>query len=97
MPLFESNSHPNANGSKILSFVTILTFIAGIFLPVIFKVDHVRVVPEVLLGAATLATATVGFKNTFETNDAWKTVVQGASAFLNLLVPAIFISLHYNV
>ena len=97
MPLFESNNHPNANGSKILALVNILTFVIGIFLPVIFPGDHIHVVSTLILGAITAVSATIGFKNTFETNDAWKTYFQAASTFANIVIPAIFISLQYNV
>ena len=95
MPLFESNNHPNANGSKIFSFITIATFIIGFFLPVIFH-HGIHFLAEALLAVATVVTAIVGFKNTFETNDPWKTVVQGASCFLNIIVPAIFIAITNN-
>ena len=85
----------NANGSKWLAAITILTFILGALLPA-FVHSAFHAIPEAILLVGTAVTAIIGFKNTFETNDPWKTVVQVASAAANLIVPAIFIAITNN-
>jgi hypothetical protein len=96
MSLFQSNAHPNANNSVWLALGTIFLFVAGIFLPALF--NHAAygvffVISEVVLGVATYFSSKVGFQNTFETNDNWKTGVQALSAAGNLIVPALFVAL----
>lgn len=98
MSFFESNDHPNANNSKWLGIATIALFIIGALLPWITGKLNVYNIPAfnftvIGLGIITWYSAfKVGFKNTFETNEDWKTGVQALSAIANIIVPAIFVA-----
>ena len=98
MAFLESNDHPNANNSKYLGIATILFFIVGAALPWI--TNHVAIYNNLVFNISVIVLATgtylsavkVGFANTFETNDDWKTAVQAASTLANIVVPALFIA-----
>ena len=94
MSLFDNTSQLNTNASRWWALVTIASFIIGLVLPAITKTHVYTSVfflgAEAALFVGTVATVEVGFKNTFETNDDWKTWVQVASAFANILVPVVF-------
>ena len=102
MAFLEPSDHPNTNNSKYLGIAGIILFIIGAALPWIFhdiKIYNIlafNLTTLVLAVGTYLASVKVGFANTFETNDDWKTYVQIASTFSNILVPALFIAINNN-
>jgi uncharacterized membrane protein YbjE (DUF340 family) len=102
MAFLESNDHPNANNSKYLGIAGIILFIVGACLPWI--TNHIVLYNHIAFNVSTLilavgtylASVKVGFANTFETNDDWKTYVQITSTFGNILVPALFVASTLN-
>lgn len=95
---WEDNTKLNANQSRWLGFATILLLIVGALLPLItgHNIIYNKVgfnISIIALGIGTyLSAVKVGFPNTYETNDTWKTVVQVASAILNIIIPAAFVA-----
>lgn len=101
---WEDKNKLNANNSRYLGFATIVLFIGGVILPWLFH-NNVNLystlgfnISTFILGVGTyLSAVRVGFKNTFETNDDWKTDVQAISAVANLIVPCIFIVSNHTI
>ena len=95
MSFFEANDHPNAHNSTSLALANIFLFITGRFLPLIFNSKIYSIdffIVELVLGIGTFFSAKIGIKNTYETNDDWKSGVQVASTIADIIIPALFIS-----
>jgi hypothetical protein len=95
----EDPSKPNANGSRIFALILIVLFFIGIFEPMLrpqaYKITGIYFTYGIGL-ILTIASVIVGFKNRFETNDTWKTVLQGLCAVWNFIIPGIFIATTWN-
>lgn len=94
---WESNDHPNANNSRYLGIAQIILLFVGLFFPKWGSAPAAYNasfwITEAALGVATYYTAIkVGFQNTFQTNDDFKTGEQVVSAFANIVAPLLFMA-----
>lgn len=101
-PEFEPSDKLNANNSRYLAFAQIAFLVVGFFIPSFGHQHGVYglgfYITELLLLVATGITAVgIGFHNTFETNDDYKTGVQVVSGIANIIVPCIFLTSYASI
>jgi hypothetical protein len=92
----ESSNHPNANGSRVLAWITLGFIIAFQILAFThsYHKSGLWVAGDVALIVLLVGTVFINVNNTFETNAAWKTLLPIGLILLMLLLTTLPIAAH---